>query len=63
MALVSWQRAALDRAERFPTEWSLNDWNEPDGGRQQSEDARPERRPPVSSAGEIGPANSDALTA
>ena len=63
MALATWQRAVPDRGEKFPTEWSLNDWNEPDGGRQQSEDARPERRPPVSSAGEIGPANSDALTA
>jgi hypothetical protein len=63
MALASWQRAALDRAERFPTEWSLNDWNEPDGGRQQSEDARPERRVPVSSADEIAPGKRDALVA
>jgi len=63
MALVSWQRAALDRAERYPTEWSLNDWNEPEGGRQQPEDARPEIRVPVSSADEIAPGKRDALVA
>jgi len=63
MAVVSWQRAALDRAERYPTEWSLNDCNEPDGGRWQSEDARPERRAPVSSTEEIGSGKRDVLIA
>jgi hypothetical protein len=63
MALATWKRATPDHGERFPTEWSLDDWHEPDGGRQQSEDARPEDRRPVSSAGEILPGNRDALVA
>jgi len=63
MALATWKRVAPDRGERFPTEWSLNDWNEPDGGRQQSEDARPERRVPVSSTEEIGPGTCDVRVA
>jgi hypothetical protein len=63
MSLATWKRATRDQGERFPTEWSLNDWHEPDGGRQQSEDARPEDRRPVSSADEIGPGKRDALVA
>ena len=63
MALASWKRAAPDHAERFPTEWSLNDWNEPDDGPQQSEDVRPEGRVPVSSAQEIRPVRQDFLVA
>jgi hypothetical protein len=63
MSLATWKRATADRGERFPTEWSLNDWHEPDGGRQQSEDARPEGRRPVSSAEEILPGKRDVLVA
>jgi hypothetical protein len=63
MALATWKRVAPDRGEQYPTEWSLNDWNGPDGGRQQSEDVRPEGRMTVSSAEEIGPGQRDFLVA
>jgi hypothetical protein len=48
-----------NHGERFPTEWSLYDCNEPDGGRQtqQSEGVRPEGRALVSSATETGARN------